>query len=750
MPNTDRKRKRLTLACMCFALFMVMLDSTVVNLALKTIQLRMHASYSEVQWIVDAFVLALASLLLTGGTLGDLFGRRRAFISGLALFTGGSVMCALAPSTSFLIGSRVVQGVGGALMLPSTLSIITNTFRDPRERARAIGLWAGISGLALAVGPLIGGTLVDRFDWQSIFWINVPIGVVALVMAALFVPESSDRAGRSLDLPGQVTAVIGLVALTYAFIEANTYGWTSPRIVTCFVVSAVALTLFLVIELRGRSPLLQLKFFRNGTFSGANLVGVIVSFAFFGVIFFLSLFMQEVQGYTPTQAGALQLPATLGIMVAAIVSGRIVGRIGARLPITIGLLMTGTALLCLTSVQQTTGYASFWYWLLLMGIGNGLIMSPMTTAIMGTVPAPRAGMASATSNTMRQVGSVFGIAVLGNLVTRPITDQTLAAVRVLHLPPALTGGIMTAVREGRDLASGKLPPGVDGAALQHVVKKRFRGGLHLGHARRPVGERHHAAGRRAHSPGHHSRHGSASCRRPRSRRPKEARRARGRRGVARDRRGRVVTPADARPGARRRRRLLGRARRLAHDAAAAAAPRPTAHPRGPRRARRHRRRPRLRAGILHPPDGRDGGARRPGRGGRPAGRDARQAAAACRARRPCRAHHGAPVHGRDHRRAAGGRRRPRLLHGPRGARRRSLPGRGERRAQAGRPLLARRATRPRVGVRLRGDGRDGDVGRPAAGGYASCAPEQSDAVQTRVGRFTGTTSLMSAPCPLVP
>jgi EmrB/QacA subfamily drug resistance transporter len=474
--------KRLTLVCMCFALFMVMLDSTVVNLALKTIQIKMHASYSEVQWIVDAFVLALASLLLTGGTLGDLFGRRRAFISGLALFTGGSVLCALAPSTSFLIGSRVVQGIGGALMLPSTLSIITNTFRDPRERARAIGLWAGISGLALAIGPLIGGTLVDRFDWQSIFWINVPIGVVALVMAMLFVPESSDRAGRSLDLPGQVTAVIGLVALTYAFIEANTYGWTSARIVSCFVVAAVALGLFLLIELRGRSPLLQLKFFRSGTFSGANLVGVIVSFAFFGVIFFLSLFMQEVQGYSPTQAGVLQLPATLGIMVAAIVSGRIVGRIGARLPITIGLLMTGAALLCLTSVQQTTGYASFWYWLLLMGVGNGLIMSPMTTAIMGTVPAPRAGMASATSNTMRQVGSVFGIAVLGNLVTRPITDQTLAALRALHLPPALTGGIMTAVREGRDLAPGKLPPGVDGAALGRVVKSAsaagFTSGMH--------------------------------------------------------------------------------------------------------------------------------------------------------------------------------------------------------------------------------------------------------------------------------
>ncbi len=483
MTGSLRRRKRLTLACMCFALFMVMLDSTVVNLALKTIQVKMGASFSEVQWIVDAFVLALASLLLTGGTLGDLFGRRRAFIAGLALFTGGSVLCALAPSTSFLIGSRVVQGIGGALMLPSTLSILTNTFPDPRERARAIGMWAGISGLALAVGPLIGGFLVDRFDWQSIFWINVPIGVVALVMALLLVPESSDRAGRDLDLVGQVTAVIGLVALTYAFIEANSYGWTSARIVSCFVVSAIALSLFIVVELRGKTPLLQLKFFRNGTFAGANLVGVIVSFAFFGVIFFLSLFMQEVQGYTPTQAGALQLPATLGIMAAAILSGRIVGRFGARLPITVGLCMTGTALLCLTSVQPNTGYVSFWYWLLVMGVGNGLIMSPMTTAIMGTVPAARAGMASATSNTMRQVGSVFGIAVLGTLVTRRFTDQMVIALRTLRLPAAVGNAIMTMAKEGRSAATGKLPPGLDAAAIQRTVGNAFAmgftSGMHL-------------------------------------------------------------------------------------------------------------------------------------------------------------------------------------------------------------------------------------------------------------------------------
>jgi EmrB/QacA subfamily drug resistance transporter len=479
MPTDLKRIKRFTLGTMCFALFMVMLDSTVVNLALPTIQRELNASMSELQWIVDAFVLALASLLLTGGTLGDMFGRRRAFMIGVAVFTGGSVICALAPTTGVLIGARVLQGVGGAVMMPSTLSILTNTFPDARERARAIGLWAGISGLAMAIGPLVGGTMVDRLGWQSIFWINAPIGVIALALAARFVPESSDRAGRTLDLPGQVTAVLGLAALTYAFIEANTYGWTSTRILTCFIVAAVSLSLFLFLEIRGSSPLLQLKFFRNMTFSGANLVGVIVSFAFFGVIFFLSLFLQDVQGYSPTKAGVLQLPATLGVMTAAIVSGRIVGRIGARLPITIGLLMTGTALLFQTGIQPDTSYASFWYWLLLMGLGIGLIMSPMTTAVMGTVPAARAGMASATSNTMRQVGGVFGIAVLGNLVTHRFTTDLSAALATFHLPPAVAQKIMAMAGQGREAASGQKIPGVDSVALGHTINIAFTSGIHL-------------------------------------------------------------------------------------------------------------------------------------------------------------------------------------------------------------------------------------------------------------------------------
>ncbi len=477
---TDLTRiKRITLGTMCFALFMVMLDSTVVNLALPTIQRELHASMSELQWIVDAFVLALASLLLTGGTLGDMYGRRRAFVIGVALFTGGSVACALAPSTSVLIGARLLQGVGGAMMMPSTLSILTNTFPDARERARAIGIWAGVSGLSLAIGPLVGGWLVDNFGWQSIFWINVPIGLVAIALAVRFVPESSDRAGRGLDLAGQITAIVGLAALTYAFIEANTYGWTSARILASFIAAGVSLTLFLVIEVRGKTPLLQLKFFRNWTFSGANLVGIIVSFGFFSVVFFLSLFMQNVQGYSPTEAGALQLPSTLGVMAAAIISGRIVGRIGSRLPITLGLVMAGAGLLFLTGVQADTSYSAFWYWLLLMGLGIGLIMSPMTSAIMGTVPPARAGMASATSNTMRQVGSVFGIAVLGNVVTHVFTNDLRTSLTAFKLPPAVAAKILAVAGQGREAVSNRSIPGVDMAALGQAIGQSFTNGVHV-------------------------------------------------------------------------------------------------------------------------------------------------------------------------------------------------------------------------------------------------------------------------------
>ena len=478
MFQEDRRTKLFTLGATCFGLFMVMLDNTVVNLALPTIQRELGSGLTELQWIVDAFVLFLAAFMLTGGTLGDLYGRKRAFISGLVIFTASSLLCALSPSVEVLIAGRALQGLGAAIMLPSTLSILTNTFTDPKERAQAIGIWAGVSGIALAVGPAVGGIMVDSWGWQSIFYLNVPIGIVALAIAIRLVRESKNPEGRSLDIPGQILAIVGLGALTFAFIEANNYGWRSATIITLFVVAALSLAAFGLWEMRAKSPMLQLRFFRNTTFLGSNLVGVAVAFGLFGMMFFLALFMQNVQGYSATGAGVRQLPATLAVMVSAIVSGRIVGRIGARLPMTIGMILMGGALLAFTAVQATTPYETYWWILTIMGIGIGLVMSPVTTAIMSTVPAARAGMASGTLNTARQVGGVFGIAVLGSIVTSQFVSQLRGALAALGLPSFVVDQVAAIAQQGRESADIPSVPGLDVAAIQTAVRESFTSGLH--------------------------------------------------------------------------------------------------------------------------------------------------------------------------------------------------------------------------------------------------------------------------------
>jgi MFS transporter, DHA2 family, methylenomycin A resistance protein len=273
MFQENRRTKLLTLGAICFGLFMVMLDNTVVNLALPRISKELGAGLNELQWIIDAFTLPLAALMLTGGTVGDLFGRKRTFLTGVGIFTLASLACALSPNIHVLIGARAVQGAGAAIMLPATLAILTNTFTDPRERAQAIGIWAGVSGIALAVGPALGGFMVDAWNWQSIFYINVPIGVIAFVITILVVAESKNPEGRNLDIPGQVLAVVGLAALTYAFIEANSYGWRSAIIISLLAGGIVVLAVFGFWEMRARSPMLQLGFFKNMTFLGSNQIG---------------------------------------------------------------------------------------------------------------------------------------------------------------------------------------------------------------------------------------------------------------------------------------------------------------------------------------------------------------------------------------------------------------------------------------------------------------------------------------------
>jgi len=475
----DRRTKILTLGAMCFALFMAMLDNTVVNVALPSIQDHFGSGVSGLQWIVDAYTLVFAAFMLTGGTLGDIYGRKRTFLVGLTIFTVGSLLAGLAPSLNALIAGRAVQGLGAAALLPGTLSILTQTFPDPKERAQAIGIWAGVSGLALAAGPIVGGVLVDTLGWQSVFFLNIPIGIVALIVAARIVKESKNPEGRHLDLPGQILAIVTLGSLTYALIEANDYGWTSPLILGLFATAVVAGALFLWTELRSTSPMLQLQFFRDRTFAAAATVAGFVSFGMFGIFFFLTLFLQNVQGYSAFQAGLRSLPMTGAIIVVAPLAGQIAGRVGSRLPMTVGLTIVGVGMLLMQRISPDMPYSALWWNLLMLGVGMGLVMAPMTAAVMSAVPRERAGMASATSNASREVGGVFGIALLGAIVTHWFSKDLASSLASLPLPAAVKAQIVALASHGGGTAAGSLPPGIDPARLHDVIDAAFVSGMHV-------------------------------------------------------------------------------------------------------------------------------------------------------------------------------------------------------------------------------------------------------------------------------
>jgi EmrB/QacA subfamily drug resistance transporter len=404
------------LAALCAAQFMSMLDSTVVNLAMQSIRSDLDAGVSGLQWVVGSYVLAFACLLLTGGSLGDRFGRKRMFLSGLTVFTGGSLLCAAAQSLPVLVLGRVVQGLGAALFVPTTLAVLTHLFSEPRERARAIGVWAGVSALALPLGPLLGGFLVDGFGWPSVFLINGPVGVAALAVSYRALPETPVTR-RPVDLPGQLLGICWLGGVTYALIEAEHEGWGSPRIAALLAAALLALVLFLVVEKRAAQPMVPLGLFRNGRFAACNGVLFAVAFGLLSSFLFLSLFLQQVQEYTPAQAGLRMLPLLLPAAAAAPVAGRLAGRYGPVLPMTCGLVMAGGALLALSAADATTPYAQWWPVLVPLGAGVGMTVTPTNAALMASVEQAKAGIASATSIASQQVGNVLGIAVVGAVVT---------------------------------------------------------------------------------------------------------------------------------------------------------------------------------------------------------------------------------------------------------------------------------------------------------------------------------------------
>jgi EmrB/QacA subfamily drug resistance transporter len=417
----EENRKWLTLAAVSFGLFMIMLDNTVVNVALPSIERDLDADLSELQWIVTGYALTFAALMLVGGKIADAYGRRLIFVVGIVVFTVASLLCGLADSSEMLIAARVVQGAGAALMNPATLSIIAATF-PPRERGAAIGIWAGTSALALAIGPLVGGLITEHLDWSWIFFVNVPIGILGIAASFLLIDESRDETHERLDLPGLVTSGVGLFALTYGLIEANTYGWTSARILGSFAVAAVALVSFVLLERHQRAPMLPLELFRNRTYTGANLTMLLVALAMFGVFFFVSLYMQNILGYSAVQAGAAFLPMTILIILVAPVAGKTADRLGSRGLMTVGMTLIAAQLLLFSQLGSDASYWHLLPSLLIGGVGMALTMTPSAAAATRAVPVDKAGVGSAVLNSARQVGGTMGIAVMGAIVASQMGD----------------------------------------------------------------------------------------------------------------------------------------------------------------------------------------------------------------------------------------------------------------------------------------------------------------------------------------
>lgn len=417
MGDLTQRRKLLILGICCLSLLIVGMDVTIVNVALTAIKDDLHTSLTDLQWTIDAYTVVLASLLMLAGSTADRLGRRRVFQLGLTIFTVGSLLCSLAPSLGWLIAFRAMQAVGGSMLNPVAMSIIANVFPEPKERARAIGAWAGVVGLSLGVGPILGGALIGTVGWRAIFWINVPIGVIALALTAAFVPESRAAHARRLDPVGQVLVMLGLGGLTFAIIEAPRAGWTSVETGVALAVAVVAIGVLLRYEPRRPEPLLDLRFFRSVPFSGATLIAVCAFGGYAGFLFLTSLYLQEVRGLSPILAGCCLLPLAVMTLICAPLSGRIVGARGPRLPLLLagGLLSVGSLLLVPTTAHEPLPLiiAAF----IVYAAGFGLVNAPITNTAVSGMPRAQAGVAAAVASTSRQIGAALGVAVVGSVLT---------------------------------------------------------------------------------------------------------------------------------------------------------------------------------------------------------------------------------------------------------------------------------------------------------------------------------------------
>ena len=455
-------RRWVVLGVLCLALMVVGIDGTIVNIALPTLVRELHATSSQLQWIVDAYTIVFAGFLLIAGNTGDRLGRRRCFVLGLVIVGAGSLACSQVDSANTLILFRAVQGFGAAFIMPATLSIIANVFTDEPERARAIALWAGVSGLGVVIGPLAGGYLLEHFWWGSIFLINVPVVILTIVGALVLVPESKDAHAPKLDIVGASLSVVGLVTLLFGIIEGPSKGWTDPLVIGSFVVAVMSLTSFVLWERHTDHPILELGFFANPRFTAASIAVTFVFFAMFGSLFFVSQYMQFVLGYTALQSGVGLLPIAVSLMIAAPASAKLVSLFGTKIVVTLGLVLVAAALFVFSFVSDTSGYPLVAVVLVLIGVGMGLAMAPATESIMGSLPPEKAGVGSAMNDTTREIGGALGVAILGS-ITAAVYSSTITGdpgfATVQTASPELAAAVKDSVGAA-SFAAAQLPADV--------------------------------------------------------------------------------------------------------------------------------------------------------------------------------------------------------------------------------------------------------------------------------------------------
>lgn len=470
---------RFALAAVCAVLFLTFLDTTIVSVALADVQSRLHAGVTALQWVVNGYALTFASLMMLAGSLSDRFGRKRFMLGGLAVFAGGSLLGALAPSPDVLITARVVMGVGAAASEPGTLSVIRHLYPDPEERSRALGAWTAVSGLALALGPVIGGALVGIGTWRAVFWFNVGAAATIIVLSAAAVPESADPQQARLDFGGFATGAIGVGALTFAIIDGESAGYRAPLVIVLFVVGVLGLVAFTSVERATKAPVLDLVYFRDEAFSGSLAVVFVLFFGIFSIFFFTALYLAAVVGFSSYRIAFEFLPMTAAMILAAGLAGRRVAMQGPRLSMAGGCVLAGAGIL-LSEVLLAEPSPSNWLMatLAMAGFGFGTSVVPVTTVALATVPPERSGMAASATNTSRELGAVFGTAVLGALVNAHLTSDLTHRLQALHIPGNFIGIVINAIE------TGVVPPGRTGGSsiedkVIHAAYAAFRSGLEV-------------------------------------------------------------------------------------------------------------------------------------------------------------------------------------------------------------------------------------------------------------------------------